>query len=133
MLVRNSPLGAALGELFHSPSNTTNTTSIDHPLVLMRGHGFTTVDSSIETAVYRAFYAQANARIQTTAIGLASAFGSQGTIDYLSEREQLDTSVWNQALWDKPWLLWVRQVERSPVYDNSLGPLVTNTSGATGT
>jgi len=133
MLVRTPSLGAALAQLFHNPTNTTNTTSIDHPLVLMRGHGFTTVDSSIETAVYRAFYAQANARIQTTAIGLASAFGAQASIEYLSGREQLDTSVWNQALWDKPWLLWVRQVERNAVYENSLGPLVTNTSAAGGT
>ena len=52
------PLAAALGP---------------HSLVLMRGHGSTVVGASLEQAVYRAIYAETNARLQSQAIALGEA------------------------------------------------------------
>lgn len=138
MLVSSVPLGAALASYFVTPAHnhTSNITSPDHPLVLMRGHGYTTTDTTIETAVYRAIYAQSNAHIQTTALQLAAAAGVAGGgsgmganttgVRYLSAQERADTSVWNHNLADRPWPMWVREVEVNPLYVNTLGPLPTS-------
>jgi ribulose-5-phosphate 4-epimerase/fuculose-1-phosphate aldolase len=53
LLISNSLLGRALAEHFDG-----------HDIVLMRGHGSTVVGGSIKQAVYRAVYAELNARYQ---------------------------------------------------------------------
>jgi len=71
-------------------------------IVLMRGHGSTVVADSLPRAVYRAVYAELNARYQCDAIGL-------GDVEYLTEAE-CETSVRNvEAQWHRPWALWKEQ------------------------
>lgn len=126
MLVNNNYLGAALASYFTTPE-TNNTkpisTSPDHSFVLMRGHGFTTVDVDIETTIYRAVYAQSNAIVQSAAIALAQGSGGVmhgGGVKYLSSRERKDSGVFNQNSAGKPWPYWVRQTEAKPLYKNEL-------------
>ena len=69
MLISNGGLGAALAATLGSRS-----------AVLMRGHGSTVVGSSIEQAVYRAYYAEVNARLQLQAKQL-------GEVTYLNAKE----------------------------------------------
>jgi len=59
MLIRSSYLGAALARSLGQ-----------HSCVLMRGHGSTVVGTSLEQAVYRAIYAEVNAKLQLAAQGL---------------------------------------------------------------
>ena len=53
LLVRNNALGAALARSLGDAS-----------FVLMRGHGSTVVAPTLKQAVYRAVYAEVNARMQ---------------------------------------------------------------------
>jgi len=41
-------------------------------VVLMRGHGDVTVGPSVKVAVFRAYYTDVNARLQSQAIGLVA-------------------------------------------------------------
>ncbi len=66
MLISNASLGEALAAALGSRST-----------VLMRGHGSTVVGASIEQAVYRAVYAEVNARLQTQAKQLGRSDLSQ--------------------------------------------------------
>jgi ribulose-5-phosphate 4-epimerase/fuculose-1-phosphate aldolase len=45
-----------------------DTSSPDHAVVLMRGHGFTTVATSIEAAVYQAIYTKEAAKVLTESL-----------------------------------------------------------------
>ncbi|KAF2476842.1 uncharacterized protein BDR25DRAFT_370642 [Lindgomyces ingoldianus] len=117
MLINTPVLGAALAQTFGI--NTTNPTSPLHTTILQRGHGFVTAGESIEMAVDFASYATSNARVQTTAILLANAMG--GGIKYLSSQERKDCADMNRWIAFKPWKQWVREVERSAIYDNELG------------
>ncbi|KAF2097486.1 hypothetical protein NA57DRAFT_67003 [Rhizodiscina lignyota] len=123
MLVNNNFLGAALASYFTTPAtNNTKSTSPDHTFVLMRGHGFTTLDVDIETAIYRAVYAQSNANVQSQAIALTQSGGIfHGGVKYLSSRERVDSGTFNQASAGKPWPYWVKQTEANPLYKNELG------------
>src|SRR5690242_15544432 len=69
LLIRDAALGRALAAALGP-----------HALVLMRGHGSTVVGASLEQAVYRAIYAEANARLQSQALAL-------GDVTFLNERE----------------------------------------------
>lgn len=124
LLVNSIPLGAALANTFTSV-NSTNSSTPDHTVVLMRGHGFATFGDSIEQAVYRGIYTQSNAKIETTAIGLAALAGlngqpegAGGPVRYLNSRERRDAGTSNVAWQPKAWELWVRQAERDALYDN---------------
>jgi ribulose-5-phosphate 4-epimerase/fuculose-1-phosphate aldolase len=117
MLVNNPRLGAALAETFGI--NTTQPTSPLHTTVLQRGHGFVVVAENIEQAVDYAYYASSNARVQTKALLLAGATG--GDVKYLTEQERKDTRNMNAWIAFKPWQQWVREVERSGMYENELG------------
>jgi ribulose-5-phosphate 4-epimerase/fuculose-1-phosphate aldolase len=91
LLISNNVLGRALAEKF------------DHAdIVLMRGHGSTVVGGSIPQAVYRAIYAELNARYQLAASQL-------GEVIYLTEAEGLAcvTNVEGQV--QRPWDLWKAQ------------------------
>jgi HCOMODA/2-hydroxy-3-carboxy-muconic semialdehyde decarboxylase len=71
----------------------------DKNIVLMRGHGSTVVADSIPKAVYRAVYAELNARYQCQAMTL-------GGVEYLTAEES-EACVQNvEAQWQRPWCLW---------------------------
>lgn len=92
MLVRNNELGAALAKSLGK-----------HNLVLMRGHGSTAVASlNVRQAVYRAVYAEMNARLQTDALRL-------GTPVYLTAAEAAGAALANDNQQDRAWNLWKRE------------------------
>jgi ribulose-5-phosphate 4-epimerase/fuculose-1-phosphate aldolase len=75
----------------------------NHDIVLMRGHGSTVIGSSLRQAVYRAVYAELNARYQCEALNL-------GEVVYLTkeEGEAAVRNVEQQA--PRAWNLWQEQV-----------------------
>jgi ribulose-5-phosphate 4-epimerase/fuculose-1-phosphate aldolase len=114
MLVRSEHVGAALAKFFDNGNNVT----------LMRGHGFTAVADNIESAVYRAIYTQQNAIIQRSAMAMAMAMQSSMSpsppgIKFLSFSESVATE--KSAKWSiqRPWNLWVREVQTCGLYTNS--------------
>ena len=88
LLIRDGRLGAALASSLGQAH-----------MVLMRGHGSTVVGPSLKLAVYRAIYAEVNARTQVQAMQL-------GDPTYLTpeEAETAMESVESQV--DRPWNLW---------------------------
>jgi HCOMODA/2-hydroxy-3-carboxy-muconic semialdehyde decarboxylase len=91
LLVRTPEIGAALA-----------TALADETVVLMRGHGSVTVGTSIPQVVFRAYYAEMNARLQLQAIQL-------GAVTYLSREEAAASAKTNDALVMRPWELWKRK------------------------
>ncbi len=91
LLISNQMLGRALSGLFKSSA-----------IVLMRGHGSTVVAETLQKVVYRAVYAEINARYQMEANKL-------GPITYLTEEEARScvTSIEGQI--QRPWDLWTEQ------------------------
>lgn len=71
--------------------------------VLMRGHGSTVVGTSLHQAVYRAIYAEANARLQLSAAGL-------GTTIFLSPEEARLAAAANDGQIPRSWALWVQRL-----------------------
>jgi HCOMODA/2-hydroxy-3-carboxy-muconic semialdehyde decarboxylase len=92
MLIRTAPLGAALAEVLG-----------DDVVVLMRGHGATTVGKSIKHSVYRAIYAAQNAEIQLEALRL-------GEVMYLAPEEADNYERYIDEVIHRPWAMWVREV-----------------------
>ena len=70
MLVRNAAIGRDLALALG-----------DWPVVLMRGHGDVAVGPSVKLAVFRAYYTDVNARLQSQAIALG------GDANYLTPGE----------------------------------------------
>jgi len=70
--------------------------------VLMRGHGSTVVGTSLEQAVYRAIYAETNARLQAQALQL-------GAVTYLNETEAALAAATNDGQVVRTWALWARR------------------------
>jgi ribulose-5-phosphate 4-epimerase/fuculose-1-phosphate aldolase len=92
MLVRSSYLGEALAKsLGH------------HNCVLMRGHGSTVVGTSLEQAVYRAVYAEMNAKLQLAAQPL-------GEIIFLNKEEAQLSSDMNDGQIPRSWNLWIKRL-----------------------
>lgn len=117
----------------------------DHTTVLMRGHGFTTAAASIEVAVFQAVYTKEASQALTGALTIAAAWGGGvvegGTVDqgsgrlsgatvrsaaldgvkFLSEREAKDAgeSIAKGSV-ARPWELWRREVDVSPLYVNDV-------------
>lgn len=91
LLISNGHLGRALAENFDG-----------HDIVLMRGHGSTVVGGSIKQAVYRAVYAELNARYQLQAMQL-------GEVTYLSEGESRSCVAHIEAQVHRPWEMWLEQ------------------------
>ncbi|KAK3046321.1 hypothetical protein LTR09_012194 [Extremus antarcticus] len=117
LLVRNKRLGASLAAAFGSHGGKEG-----HPgsnVALMRGHGFTILSTSIQDCVMKAIYTEKNATIQTTAL-LQRATSPSGSppICYLSEKEIHDTTWSIAEASHRPWALWLREVERSEIYEN---------------
>jgi ribulose-5-phosphate 4-epimerase/fuculose-1-phosphate aldolase len=92
MLVSNNSLGVALAAALGSRST-----------VLMRGHGSTVVGASIEQAVYRALYAEVNARLQLQAKQL-------GEVKYLNAQEAAKAAAINDTQVPRVWELWRQEI-----------------------
>ena len=122
MLVNSERFGSHLASVFSKPGSS----SLDHNVVLMRNHGFTTVGTSIKQAVYRAVYTHVNANVQSNAIMLRGAFNGisgvfdppNGKLNYLNEEQTVGCMLMNDSSQDRPWGLWVREVEANPLYVN---------------
>jgi hypothetical protein len=85
-----------------------------HPVVLMRGHGFVATADSIEMVICKSICTAQNARVQMSAIGLG------GPVHVFNEREAHDTGKTTTKGAVKPWPLWVAEVENSALYQVSL-------------
>ena len=92
MLISNGGLGRALAAALGS-----------RPAVLMRGHGSTVVGSSLEQGVYRAYYAEVNARLQLQARQL-------GEVTYLNPNEAAKAAASNDTQLPRVWDLWTREI-----------------------
>jgi len=88
LLIRDMDLGKALAKSLGQ-----------HNCVLMRGHGSTTVGPSIEVAVYRAIYAEINAKLQIQAAAL-------GPINFLTEEEAALAAATTEGQVVRAWDLW---------------------------
>ena len=90
LLIGNSQLGVALATHLGEAS-----------VVLMRGHGYTAVGSSIPVATYRAVYTARNCEQQLSALALGEPI-------YLSEGEceAADAAAMSQIR--RPWDLWLQ-------------------------
>ena len=74
-----------------------------HSCVLMRGHGSTTVGMSVEQVVFRAIYAEVNAKLQLQAHSL-------GEVQFLTPREAQLGSDTNDTQIPRSWNLWAQRV-----------------------
>jgi ribulose-5-phosphate 4-epimerase/fuculose-1-phosphate aldolase len=94
LLISNPALGAALARCCG-----------DHNIVLMRGHGSTVIGPSLREAVYRAVYAELNARYQCEAMKL-------GEIVCLS-KEEGEAAIRNiEQQTARAWNLWREEAAR---------------------
>jgi ribulose-5-phosphate 4-epimerase/fuculose-1-phosphate aldolase len=93
MLVDNPTRGKSLAQMLG-----------DKSVVLMRGHGDVTVGPSAKVAVFRAYYTDVNARLQSQAVALG------GVVNYLTEREGAKADLINLAVLDRIWNLWKMRV-----------------------
>jgi ribulose-5-phosphate 4-epimerase/fuculose-1-phosphate aldolase len=93
MLVRNSAIGKALAS-----------TLADKSVVLLRGHGDVAVGPSVKVAVFRAYYTDVNARLQSQAIALG------GEPNYLTPGEGAKADATNLVVIDRIWNLWKLRV-----------------------
>lgn len=92
MLIRSTYLGAALAKSLGR-----------HSCVLMRGHGSTVVGTSLEQAVFRAIYAETNAKLQMAAQAI-------GEITFLNREEAQLSSDMNDGQIPRSWNLWVQRL-----------------------
>jgi HCOMODA/2-hydroxy-3-carboxy-muconic semialdehyde decarboxylase len=93
MLVRDPSRGKSLAQ-----------TLGDKPVVLMRGHGDVTVGPSVKMAVFRAYYTDVNARLQSQALALG------GDVIYLTPGEGTKADAINFVVLDRIWGLWKLRV-----------------------
>jgi ribulose-5-phosphate 4-epimerase/fuculose-1-phosphate aldolase len=92
MLIRDRNLGAALAQSLGGAS-----------FALMRGHGSVAVGTSLRQVVYRAVYAEMNARLQGDAMRL-------GPVTFLNDAEADNAAKANDASLERPWELWKRKL-----------------------
>jgi len=93
MLVNDSAKGKSLAQ-----------TLGDKSVVLMRGHGDVTVGPSVKMAVFRAYYTDVNAKLQSQAIALG------GEINYLTPGEGEQADKTNFVVLDRIWNLWKMRI-----------------------
>jgi HCOMODA/2-hydroxy-3-carboxy-muconic semialdehyde decarboxylase len=96
MLVRDPARGKSLAERLG-----------DKSVVLMRGHGDVTVGPTVKVAVFRAYYTDVNARLQTQAVALG------GDINFLTPEEGAKADAVNLAVLDRVWNLWKMRIAPS--------------------
>ena len=127
MLVNNVRFGEALASKFVDKAAFGSAEGLKpaHNVVLMRRHGYTTHGKDIETAVYRAIYTKINAGVQTSATNLRHQFPQISKLEQKFDFEPLTAEqckgciAMNEATQDKPWRLWVQEVEKSHLYANN--------------
>ena len=93
MLVSNSAIGKSLAQALG-----------DKPVVLMRGHGDVAVGPSVRMAVFRAYYTDVNAKLQSQAIALG------GEVNYLTPGEGEKAHKADSAVIDRIWNLWKMRI-----------------------
>ena len=93
MVVRNAELGKALAQTLGAKS-----------VALMRGHGDVVVGPTVRAAVFRAYYTDVNARLQTQAIALG------GPVNYLTPEEGEEADAVHAQVLERAWSLWKIQV-----------------------
>jgi HCOMODA/2-hydroxy-3-carboxy-muconic semialdehyde decarboxylase len=93
MLVRDPSRGKSLAQALG-----------DKPVVLMRGHGDVAVGPTVKMAVFRAYYTDVNARLQSQAITLG------GDINFLTPGEGAKADEINFVVLDRIWNLWKLRV-----------------------
>jgi ribulose-5-phosphate 4-epimerase/fuculose-1-phosphate aldolase len=93
LLIRSVALGTALADTLGA-----------HNIVVMRGHGSTVAAPSVPLVVYRAIYAELNARYQTAAM-------LHGEITALTAEEAKACVDATEGQVHRPWELWTRQAE----------------------
>jgi ribulose-5-phosphate 4-epimerase/fuculose-1-phosphate aldolase len=98
MLIRTPQLGVAFARTLGNAA-----------FALMRGHGAVAVGGSIRQAVYRAVYAEMNARLQSEALRLTDLSG----INFLTDAEAAGADAANQVNMDRPWDLWKMRVRKN--------------------
>ena len=96
LLIRDRPLGESLAKSLGACT-----------CVLMRGHGMTVVGASIQEAVFRAIYAEMNARLQLQAMQL------EGPIEFLTDEEGRRSTVANAGTIERPWEVWRKRALRA--------------------
>ncbi|KAL8680978.1 MAG: hypothetical protein Q9186_002878 [Xanthomendoza sp. 1 TL-2023] len=124
LLVNKVRFGEALANTFLTSAHNASAADLlepDHNLVLQRGHGFTTVGTSIPEAVYRAVYTTWNAEVQASAITINDAAGNNRGVRYIAQQELPDTLTLDDKAYPRDWLLWAAQVGVNPLYKNDLG------------
>jgi ribulose-5-phosphate 4-epimerase/fuculose-1-phosphate aldolase len=92
MLIRSPELGAAMVKDLGLAT-----------AVLMRGHGVTVVGQSVKQAVFRAYYLEMNARVQSIAQALGEPI-------FLNAAEARASTLTNDPVIERPWALWERDV-----------------------
>ena len=92
MLVLNNQVGAALAKSLASA-----------PIVLMRGHGQTVVGQTMKQAVFRAIYAELNARLLMHALQLTPNPVLLSAKEIALNRHEISD-------FNRPWELWKRQL-----------------------
>ncbi len=102
LLVRSSELGSALARTLGQEN-----------LVLMRGHGSTTVGRSLPQAVFHAVYAEVNARVQILAMQL-------GPVTYLTPGESLVATSSDAAV-ERAWDMWAERAEKMMAEESRSG------------
>jgi ribulose-5-phosphate 4-epimerase/fuculose-1-phosphate aldolase len=93
MLVRDGARGKSLAQALG-----------DKSVVLMRGHGDVTVGPSVKLAVFRAYYTDVDARLQSQAMALG------GEINYLTPGEGAKADTINLVVLDRIWSLWKMRI-----------------------
>ena len=94
LLISNNALGDALARTLGSSS-----------VALMRGHGMVAVGTSLQEAVFRAYYTGVDAKLESDALRL-------GSVKFLSADEARHAATTNTGLISRAYDLWKRQVTR---------------------
>jgi len=94
LLIVNNDLGAALADSLGQQN-----------MVLMRGHGNAVVGEDLKITVFRAVYAEMNARVQMQALQLGD-----GLVTYLTEEEAEAVNLIAPTVIDRTWQLWVSEL-----------------------
>jgi HCOMODA/2-hydroxy-3-carboxy-muconic semialdehyde decarboxylase len=95
LLIRSQAMGEALARTLGAAA-----------VALMRGHGSVTVGASVRQVVYRAIYAEVNAKLQSDAMRL-------GEINFLTSAEAAAAAAMNDEHLERPWQLWKLAAERT--------------------
>jgi HCOMODA/2-hydroxy-3-carboxy-muconic semialdehyde decarboxylase len=94
MLVSNAGLGKSLADRLGAGN-----------VALLRGHGSAVVASTVAMAVFRAYYSDVNARLQSQAIALG------GQVTYLEPEESQKTLAVIEQIHGRAWDLWKRAAQ----------------------